>query len=130
MVLRDTWKVSAISATVYRLLPSAVFSSYICRAIAFCRVLSLGASTGTASDPGGLQAFEGAFANQIGEHLIHCPDDVEQEPSGGVVVSMPCLTTMRSTPRSCRSAAISVRCRTERAIRDRQVMTSSSPGRR
>jgi hypothetical protein len=48
----------------------------------------------------------------------------------GVVVSMPCLSTTRSIPRSWGSAAISVRWRTERAIRDSRVTASSSPQRR
>lgn len=47
-----------------------------------------------------------------------------------VAVSMPCLSTTRSMPRSARRAAMPVRWRTERAIRDSRVTTSSSPARR
>jgi hypothetical protein len=47
-----------------------------------------------------------------------------------VAVSMPCLSTTRSMPRSARRTAMPVRWRTERAIRDSRVTTSSSQARR
>jgi hypothetical protein len=46
----------------------------------------------------------------------------------GVAVSMPCLSTTRSIPRSSSSAGISVRWRTERAIRDSWVTTTPDAG--
>jgi hypothetical protein len=48
----------------------------------------------------------------------------------GVVVSMRCLSTIRSMLRSLSAAASSVMCRTERNGREGGVITSSSPWRR
>jgi hypothetical protein len=41
-----------------------------------------GPAAGPAAGPRGFQAFEGAFADEVGGHLVHGGDDVEQEPSG------------------------------------------------
>ncbi|MGQ0717350.1 MAG: hypothetical protein ACT4NP_08535 [Pseudonocardiales bacterium] len=33
--------------------------------------------------PGGFESFEGAFVDEVYQHLVvHCADDVEQEPGG------------------------------------------------
>ena len=48
----------------------------------------------------------------------------------GVVVSMPCLSTMRLMSRSCRSGSDLGEIPYDLAILDNLVMTSSSPDRR
>jgi hypothetical protein len=71
--LRDTPKVPAISATVYFRLPSAPVASYMPRATWGCRAVSLGMRPPTRPR---------AWADEVGEHLIHRAQDVEGEPPG------------------------------------------------
>jgi hypothetical protein len=88
------------------------------------------AAAGAAAGTGGLEAFEGAFADEVGEELVHRGEHVEREPPdrGGGVDALLEHHQFDAALVQLRGELGEVANRAEH--RARRVMTSSSPWRR